>query len=82
MFSIDQAGRLLIGIGLVLIVIGVFIVVAQKLPFLKRLGQLPGDIRYQSKDGKFVFFAPIVSSIIISLVLTIVINILVKIFRK
>lgn len=82
MIPLDQMGRLIIGIGVVLVVIGVVVLLVQKLPFIKKLGHLPGDIRYQSKDGKFVFFAPIVSSILISLILTLILNILLKIFRK
>ena len=82
MFPADQIGKMIIGIGLGIVILGVVVLVASKLPFLDRLGQLPGDIRIQSKDGKFVFFAPIVSSILISLLLTFIINILIRIFRK
>ena len=78
----NQVGKLIISIGLVIVVIGVFVLFSERLPFIKKLGKLPGDIRYQSKDGKFVLFAPIVSSILVSLILTIDINILVRIFRK
>lgn len=82
MFGTDQIGRLVIAIGLGIILLGVLILLVPKLPFVNRLGKLPGDIHIQSKDGKFVLFAPIVSSLLISLIVTIVINLLVRLFRK
>ena len=82
MIPADQFARLLIGVGLGIVILGVLVLFLSKLPFVDRLGRLPGDIHYQSKDGKFVFFVPIVSSLIISLIFTMVINILVRLFRK
>jgi hypothetical protein len=78
----DQLAKVIIGIGLVLVIAGVILLVARKLPFFNWLGKLPGDIRYQSKDGKFVFYAPLVTSILISIILTIILNIILRIFRK
>jgi hypothetical protein len=78
----DQFAKIIIVIGLVLVIAGVILLFARKLPFFNWLGKLPGDIRYQSKDGKFVFYAPLVTSILISIVLTIILNLLLRIFRK
>jgi Protein of unknown function (DUF2905) len=36
------------------------------------LSLLPGDIKYESPSGKFVFYFPIVTSIVISIILTLV----------
>ena len=36
------------------------------------LSLLPGDIQYESPSGKFVFYFPIMTSIIISVILTLV----------
>lgn len=66
-------GRILIGIGFLLVIVGLLWSGLSKLPFI---GKLPGDIFYQ-KDG-FTFYAPITTSIIISIVLTIILNL----FRK
>lgn len=82
MLNTGQIGRLLIGVGLGIVILGALIWMAPKLPFLNRLGRLPGDIRVQSKDGNFTLFVPIVSSILISIILTFVINIIVRLFRK
>jgi hypothetical protein len=55
-------GRLLIGAGVVLVLVGVLIQVG--LP----LGRLPGDIRVQR--GNSTFYHPIVSFIVISVALS------------
>ena len=60
--------KLLIILGIVILVIGLFY------PYIKKLGlgQLPGDIMF--KSGNSTFFFPIVTCIIISVVLTIIFN--------
>lgn len=40
------------------------------------LSLLPGDIKYESPSGKFVFYFPIATSIVISIVLTLVLYLL------
>jgi Protein of unknown function (DUF2905) len=36
------------------------------------LSLLPGDIKYESPSGKFIFYFPITTSIVISIILTLV----------
>lgn len=60
-------GRTLILIGIIIIIIGLFITFAPKIPFF---GKLPGDIFY--KRDKFVIYFPITTSIIISVVLSLI----------
>ncbi len=55
-------GRLLIGAGVVLVLVG--LLVQMGLP----LGRLPGDIRIQR--GQSTFYFPIVTCIVVSVVLT------------
>lgn len=69
-------GKLLIIFGLVLVAAGLAMLFSDKLPFLGRLGRLPGDIVIERE--RFRFYLPIVTSIILSIVLTILLNI----FRK
>ncbi len=38
------------------------------------LSLLPGDIKYQSPNGKFRFYFPVTSSIVLSIVLTLVLR--------
>ena len=66
-------GKLFIILGVVLVVVGLGITFADKIPYI---GRLPGDIYI--KREKFSFYFPIATSLIISIILTI----LFSIFRK
>jgi hypothetical protein len=61
-------GRILVLAGIGLIVIGVLVMLGDRLPI--KLGRLPGDIYYQGKNGGFYF--PIVTCVLISAVLSLV----------
>jgi len=82
MFQVDTVGKWLFFIGLGLAALGGLIWLASKIPFLNRLGNLPGDIRYTSPDASFGCFVPIVSMIVISVVLTIILNVVVRLINK
>ena len=69
-----QLGRMLILFGALLIVLGVVLTLAPRIPFL---GSLPGDIHLKGKNWSFHF--PIVTSIVVSVVLTVLLNLF---FRK
>lgn len=58
-------GRLLIGIGAAVILIGVVLLFADKIPWI---GRLPGDFHIK-KDG-FSFYFPLTTSILISIILS------------
>lgn len=64
----SSIGKLLIGAGTILVIVGVFFVYADKIPFLNILGRLPGDIHIE-KPG-FSFHFPLATSILLSLVLS------------
>ena len=67
-------GRLLIIIGIVITLAGVIIWLAGRtMPWL---GNLPGDIRYESDNVKIYF--PLATMILISLIGTIVLNIIMR----
>jgi hypothetical protein len=53
--------------GVVLIVVGLLLLVFQKVPFL---GRLPGD--FLIKRDKFTFYFPLATSIIVSLLISLV----------
>ena len=63
-----MAGKLLIGVGLVVVVIG--LLVQAGVP----LGRLPGDIRISR--GNFTFYSPLATGLLISIGLTLLINLL------
>jgi hypothetical protein len=61
-----SAGRTLIVIGAAIVVIGLLLVLGERLPI--RFGRLPGDINLRGKNWSFHF--PLMTSILLSLVLT------------
>lgn len=67
----NQLGKALIGMGLLIAAIGVALVLAGKLNIT--FGKLPGDITYQRKN--LTVFAPFGTMIVVSLVLSIILNI-------
>jgi hypothetical protein len=64
----NDLGRILIGIGLLLLVCGAVVLLAGKLGL--PLGRLPGDITWRGKHTTVYF--PLGSSILISVVLSLV----------
>jgi hypothetical protein len=55
-------------VGTILLIIGIFIVSADKFPFLNMLGRLPGDIHIERPGFSFHF--PLATSILLSLLLS------------
>jgi hypothetical protein len=64
----NDFGRMLVGLGLLLLVLGGLILLLGKtgIPF----GRLPGDIAYRGKHTSFYF--PLASSILLSIVLSLI----------
>lgn len=61
-------GRLLIYAGIVLVIVGILVVLGDRLPI--RFGRLPGDIVIRGRNTTFYF--PIMTCLIVSLVLTLI----------
>lgn len=68
-------GKVLIGIGLALVALGLVWTVAPGL--LSWFGRLPGDLRIETRSGEV--FVPLTSMILVSLVLTLIVNL---VFRR
>ena len=72
---LENVGRLLVVVGLVVVAAGLLFMVAGRVPFL---GRLPGDLHWEH-DGVQVY-APLATglllSVVLSLLLTIVTNVL------
>ena len=58
-------GKILIFLGLGIVVLGLLLTFAGRIPFL---GRLPGDIVY--RKGNFTFYFPLATSILLSIILT------------
>jgi hypothetical protein len=66
---LPQIGKVLILFGVLLVVVGILLIYADRIPFL---GKLPGDIIY--KKGNFTLYIPIVTMLVVSILLTIILN--------
>ena len=73
MFGLGALGKMLILLGVFIILIGLLLMVGDKIPWV---GKLPGDIVI--KKEKFTFYFPLTTSILISLILTLLFWILRK----
>ena len=71
-----DVGRAILYLGVLLVAVGAVVMVGGR--FLD-LGNLPGDIRYES-DGTRVYI-PIATMIVVSIVLTIVLNVILRLWR-
>jgi len=60
-----ELGRLLLLVGAVIVVLGLVLTFAGRIPWL---GRMPGDIVY--RRGNFTFYFPLATSILLSIVLT------------
>ena len=77
-------GKVLIGIGVAIAVVGGLLLAADRIPGLGSavswLGKLPGDFSYKRDNVSFYF--PIATSIVLSIVLSLLFYILGWFFRR
>jgi len=66
--ELPQIGKLILGLGIILVLVGLFILIGKELPFLNKIGKLPGDIRIE-KEG-FSFYFPLTTCVLVSALLT------------
>lgn len=78
--DLNTVGRTVVLLGVALVILGGLLVVFSRIPVLKHLGHLPGDIHLQGENYACVF--PIVSLIIISILLSLALNIVLRIFNR
>ena len=76
-----ELGKLFLGLGALLVILGVFFLLAGnlsgKVPWL---GRLPGDIYVERENWKFYF--PLGTSILISIVVSVVLALLAQFFGR
>ncbi len=73
----SELGKILIFFGILMVVLGLLLMFFERLPL--GLGKLPGDIVI--KKDNFVFYFPIVTSILLSVLLTLLLNLLFSLKR-
>lgn len=69
----NEAGKLLLFLGIIMVIAGLLLIFLPKIPFI---GKLPGD--FVIRRHNFTFYFPLATSILLSIILTI----LFSIFRK
>jgi hypothetical protein len=67
--ELSQFGRVLVLVGAVTLVLGLLLVVADRVPLV---GRLPGDIIVRGNG--WTLYAPLVTSIVLSVLLTVVLS--------
>jgi len=84
MIESEGLGKLLIGIGVAIAVVGGLMLLATRVPSVSHLfswmGKLPGDIAI--KRDNFSFFFPLGTSILLSVLLSLVFYLLSWLFRR
>ena len=65
--NLDDVGKVLVGFGLLIALLGVVLLVAGRVPWL---GRLPGDIYV--RRGQWAFYFPLATSLVVSALLTLV----------
>lgn len=72
MVDATHIGKLLIIIGALLMVAGIVMVLDLRIPWLPRLGRLPGDFTF--RHGGTTVYLPIATSLLASVILTIALS--------
>lgn len=70
--ELDRLGRVLIGVGLLVVLAGGVLLLLAGLG----IGRLPGDLTF--RRGNLRVYVPIASSIVISIVLTLLVNLFLR----
>jgi hypothetical protein len=78
--DLNALGRLVIYLGIALVVLGGVLILFSRVPVLKHLGHLPGDIRIEGKN--FSCFFPLASMVIISILLSLALNIILRLLNR
>jgi uncharacterized protein HemY len=77
-------GRVFIGVGLCVALVGLVMLMADRVPgmgnFLGWFGKLPGDISIRRDNFSFSF--PLVTSLLLSVILSVVLYFVMWIFRR
>jgi len=73
MGPLEDLGKALIVLGLVIVAVGLGLALLPKLPYL---GRLPGDIFI--KKGNFSFYFPIVTCLLLSLILSLLLSLILR----
>lgn len=75
--GLEDMGRALLVLGGAIVLLGLVLTLASRIPFL---GKLPGDIHIERE--KFSCTFPLVTCLLVSFVLTVLANVVLRLLRK
>jgi hypothetical protein len=78
--DLNSLGRLVIIVGISLAVLGGILMLFSRIPILKNLGHLPGDIRVEGEN--YSCFFPLASMIVISILLSLGLSLLLRLLNR
>lgn len=78
--NLETLGRFLLVMGVGVFMLGGILLGFSRVPVLKNLGHLPGDIRIQGEH--FACFFPIVSMCLLSIIASVILNVVVRLFTR
>jgi hypothetical protein len=74
---LETLGKLFLIVGVMIALVGAFLMLGGRLPFL---GNLPGDLSFE-RDGVKVYL-PLATGLVVSIVLTVVLNLMFGLFGR
>lgn len=78
--DLNAIGRVILGVGLSLVILGLVLILVSRVPLFKYLGHLPGDIRIEGENVSC--YLPLVSMLLISILLSLVLNIILRLLNR
>lgn len=69
-------GRILVGLGIALVLVGGVLLLGGRVPGIGWIGRLPGDIVV--RRGPVTIYAPIVTSLLLSVILTLALRLFLR----
>lgn len=76
----EAVGRLLVLMGAMLTLVGVVLLLSNRLPFLGALGRLPGDLSF--RVGPVSVFFPLATMLLVSVLLSVLLTVIAQLFRR
>lgn len=76
----EAVGRLLVLMGAMLALVGVVLLLSNRLPFLGALGRLPGDLSF--RVGPVSVFFPLATMLLVSVLLSVLLTVIAQLFRR
>jgi hypothetical protein len=70
MENFEDLGKVLLIVGLLVALVGLVLLFNDKVPLVRNLGRLPGDVTLKSEG--FLFYFPLVTSLLLSSLLALV----------